>query len=194
MNTSKLIFLSLLAICLFSCHTEEANVYSIKGFIGNDPLIFSLDIENGTVGLYEGDQLIATSEIENGLFSFEHLSENKTYTVIPNLLSGSRNGISSLDIAKITNYIAGTMELSAIEKISADVNKDGLINEEDIDQIRNCIVLGSDCPGWRYYTSDYDGLGNGSLDQATIIHIFKDHEITFRVAKLGDINCTLCTG
>ncbi|MEP6796228.1 MAG: dockerin type I domain-containing protein [Saprospiraceae bacterium] len=194
MKMNKGLLILLLPFCFSGCLTEEANVYSVKGFIGNNPDVLNFEIENSTIGLYEGDRLIATSEIKNGIFSFENLKENKTYTVIPPLLKDSRNGLSSLDIVKVENYIAGTNELNIYEKLAADVNKDGLINQIDLDQMRSCIIQSVDCHGWRYYTSDYDGKGHGSLDQMTFPHIFADHNVTFRMVKLGDINCTICPG
>ena len=186
------IFYSLLFFAfLLACQHDEVNTYSIKGFIGYHNYVFPDEIENSTVKLLEGDQLIATSGIVNGNFLFENVREGRNYTVLPESLDGDRTGVSALDLVMVEHYINGTGTLSAFQKISADMNKDNVIDQTDLDLIRNCI-LGNQCSTWRFVTEDYDGNGNGKVDQYPITNLMSDQEVNFIPVRPGDVSCTTC--
>ncbi len=189
---NKILYVSLFILLLSACQQDEANTYSIKGSIEILNVVFLPDIEfyyeSITVTLFEGDNLIATSETENGKFEFKNLNEGKSYTIIPTSPGGSHNGLSAIDFIEIRKYISGTLNFDVIQKIAADVNKDGIIDQADLDLLQGCMVTQNDCPGWRFITAEYDAAGHGSIDQVTFSNLMADQEIRFIPVKLGDIN------
>jgi hypothetical protein len=185
----KTTFLSFLVLTLFGCQLDDTmNNYTVSGYFGTP--------EDGSFGMAfpvsiaSNDLIIATSEGDS--FQFENLEEGKPYTIRPqaNTLDG-RSGLSTLDLVSIDNHIKGLNTLTIFQQISADVNMDGLIDENDLAQISACIISNKDCPSWRFVSPDYDGQGNGYIDHYTIDKLFADHDIPFLPIKLGDVNGTI---
>ena len=124
------LYLSLLLIgSLLSCHIDDTkNNYIISGEIltqGN------IALQHVMVHLLKGDQIISTST--GPQFSFSNLEEGTAYTVLPQVTkTEGRNGLSTLDIVAIENQINGTQALDLYQKTAADVNKDDIIDQEDL--------------------------------------------------------------
>ena len=130
-----LLSLILCAMTLWSCQQDHdpavTNTYSITVRMA---AVMSGPTDSHTFHLFKDDQLIATgSGVE---YIFTDLEEGHSYTVIPQPLEPSKNGMSSLDIVKIEQFIAGAYTLSPIEKLAADVNLDNVINETDVEIVR----------------------------------------------------------
>lgn len=188
-----LLCLALGSLTIYSCKQDEdpavSNTYSITVRMAD--VIFG-PTSTYTFHLLKDDVLIATgSGVE---YIFTELEEGHHYTVIPQPLEPSKNGLSTIDVVKIGQFIDGTASPSAIEQLVADVNLDGVINEADVAIVTNCITMNVDCPGWRFATDNYDGAGTGSADKVDYPQLFGNQQVTFTVFKLGDINCTTCPG
>lgn len=186
------IFLLLITVSFFSCKEDDSaikNTYSITAAIAEP--YYGLSTEYGFT-LYKDDQLVTTGA--GTPFTFDNLEEGAHYTIIPLPLEPSRNGLSTLDMVNIENHVNGIEMLDALEQLKADVNLDNNITLVDWDIVRNCILSGVECPGWRYATTDYDGSGNGSTDRVDYPSLFGNQQVTFTVFKLGDVNCTTCPG
>ncbi len=183
MNTNKNILILFLAIIISSCNTDQLkNTYSITGkIIFPDYINSAIPFQ---VNLVSNNQIIATSTDE--IFTFSGLEEGQSYTITPQA-DDSRNGVTTLDRVLIEKYINGEIELDPFQKLAADVNRDNSIDQTDIDLIVNCI-MNSACFSWRFYTDDYDGNGNGHIDQNTIPNLASDIEVNFIPIKLGDVN------
>ncbi|MFZ1677481.1 MAG: dockerin type I repeat-containing protein [Saprospiraceae bacterium] len=174
-----------MAIIISSCQTEQAkNTYTISGKIIFPGYINS--VIPFQVNLISNNQIIATST--NEIFTFSGLEEGQSYTISPQA-DDSRNGVTTLDRVLIEKYINGEIELDPFQKLAADVNRDNAIDQTDIDLLINCIMADT-CFSWRFYTEDYDGNGNGYIDQYTIDNLTSDMEVNFLPIKLGDVNGT----
>lgn len=183
MKACKNFLFLILAIIISSCHTDQLkNTYTISGKI-----IFPAYINSVIpfqVDLIANNQLVATSTDE--IFTFNGLEEGQSYTLTPHA-DDSKNGVTTLDRVYIERYINGEIEFNPFQKLAADVNRDGAINQTDIDLIENCI-FDSACFSWRFYSDDYDGNGLGHVDPYTIANLSSDIEVNFIPIKLGDIN------
>ena len=185
---NKLLFLPLI-LAVAGCQIDAVkNTYSISGKIGFGDVTYLMD--GLSVSLLSGDQIIATSESPE--FIFTNLEEGKSYLVLPQVAIGSRDGVSTLDWVMIDKYIQGQQVFDAYQKIAGDVNRNDLISTEDMDLIRDCIVdIENKCFSWRFASEDYDGSGTGYLDQYEIPNLISDVELNFVPIKLGDVNETI---
>lgn len=185
---NKLFTLFIIATFFVSCQEENIkNSYTIKGIIESHGYPFNQ--EGLIVKLISGDQIIATTT--EAVFQFDNLEEGKSYRVIPELDEPSKNGLSTLDMVKIDNYLLGTHPFDAFQKLAADVNMDSQITLDDKEYIRICIVGGECIASWRFVSPDYDGDGNGFVDQYVVTRLISDHKIDFLPLKVGDVNNTI---
>ena len=184
---NKLAILLVTSILASGCQFEDVkNKYSISGIIGIDGTIYG--IENLTITLLSNDQII--EESEGAEYHFDNLEEGKPYTILPRVTIGSNTGVSTLDWVVIDKYINGLQELDVFQKIAADVDRSGDITTADLDRVVACIVS-SDCFSWRFASADYDGAGQGYIDQYEIPRLYSDRIVDFVPIKLGDVNNTI---
>lgn len=182
------IFLSLVIFGgLLSCQLEDSKkIYVIRGEIQTQ----SIGLEDVSVLLLKGDQIIATST--GTTFSFSNLQEGTAYTVTPvlNEVEG-KNGLSSLDMVSIRKHIEGVEPFDLFQRTAADVNKDNIINQEDLEIIGSCIVSAPGsytCPTYRFVSAQHDGLSFQYMDQYETDELFADHDVLFIPIKLGDVS------
>lgn len=186
------LYLSLLILgSLFSCHVDDTkNNYVISGEILTEG---SIAFQHVIVHLLKGDQIISTST--GPQFSFSNLDEGAAYTVLPLLTeTEGRNGLSTLDIVAIRKHIEGIEPFNLYQKTAADVNKDNVINEEDLEIIGNCIISSPKlfrCPEYRFVSKEHDEFAFNYVDQYHTNKLFADHHIVFVPIKLGDVNHTI---
>ncbi|HEY3386122.1 MAG TPA: hypothetical protein VGK46_06415 [Saprospiraceae bacterium] len=187
------IFLSLLLISgLLSCHLDDTqNNYTITGKIawpGGD-----IDFNQAlTVYLLKGDQVVSTSH--ESPFTFSNLQEGINYTILPVSTAEGRNGISTLDFVEIEKRIQGIIEFNLFQEIAADANRDHVIDNEDLQIIRDCILQSPklyDCPSYRFVSEEHTEDSFSYIDQYVTGKLFADHEISFIPVKIGDINNTI---
>ena len=186
---NKLFTFILIAVFFVSCEDDLVKrTYTIKGVIGSEvwPVIIN---DNLIIKLISDDQIIAVSNKRE--FQFDNLKEGENYSIVPELDLPGKEGISTLDMVKIDNYLLGTHPLDPFQKLAADVNMDDQINLEDKELIRLCIVGGRCIASWRFVSPDYDGAGNGFVDQYVVTRLISDHEINFLPLKVGDVNNTI---
>lgn len=186
------LYIGLLLIgSFFSCNVDDTkNNYVISGEILTQG---SIALQHVTVHLLKGDQIISTST--GPQFSFSNLDEGTAYTVLPLVLeTEGRNGLSTLDIVAIENHINGTQAFDLYQKTAADVNKDNIIDQEDLYIIRNCIISSPKlfaCPEYRFVSKEHNGSAFNYVDQYHTNKLFADHDIVFVPIKLGDVNHTI---
>jgi hypothetical protein len=188
---NKICFSLLLLVGLLSCHVDDTkNNYVISGEIvsqgGNE-------FQHVIVHLLKGDQIITSST--GPQFSFPNLEEGTAYTVLP-LATGTegRNGLSTLDMVAVRKHIEGVEPFDLYQRTAADVNKDNIINQEDLEIIKNCILSSPklfDCPTYRFVSMEHDGNEFKYVDEYNTNKLFADHEIVFVPIKLGDVNHTI---
>lgn len=184
---NKSLFPLLLSLGFLSCQNEGVKtLYSIRGTVGFPG--YEFPIEHFSVSLISGDQLIATSTALQ--FSFAGLEEGKPYLLIPQAEGDLKSGVSTLDMVQMDKYLKGELDLDDFQKIAADINKDNLINETDLELIQNCLVS-DQCPAWRFASGDYNGSGAGYIDQYSVSKLHADHVVHFYPIKIGDISGTV---
>lgn len=186
------LYLSLLFIgSLFSCHIDDTkNNYVISGEIltlgGNE-------FQHVIVHLLKGDQIISSST--GPQFAFSNLEEGTAYSVLPLVTeTDGRSGLSTLDIVAVRKHIEGVEPFDLYQKTAADVNKDNVINQDDLEIIRDCIVSSPKlfaCPEYRFVSHEHDGSAFKYVDQYYTNKLFADHHIVFVPIKLGDVNHTI---
>ena len=176
-------------VIMTACKQDEdpavQNQYSITIIIADAPFA---DMEFEYV-LLKNDQVIGTGSGDT--LTFSGLEEGQDYTIIPQPLAPSSNGMSTLDLVKLEDFINQQTQLSPFELLAADVNLDNVVDTLDANIIRTCIISDENCPGWRFATIDYNGTGTGSADKVEFPNLFGNQQVTFKVFKLGDINCTI---
>lgn len=186
------LYLSLLLIgSLFCCHVDDTkNNYVVSGEVltqGN------IAFQGVIVHLLKGDQIISTST--GPQFSFSNLEEGTSYTVLPVLTeTEGRNGLSTLDMVAIRKHIDGIEPFDLYQKTAADVNKDNVINQDDLEIIGDCIISSPKlfaCPEYRFVSLEHDGSTFKYVDQYHTNKLFADHDIVFVPIKLGDVNNTI---
>ena len=175
------------------CHTDDVkNTYTISGSVMNaflfnpNPFPGGFDTLKFSVNLILDDQIIATDD--DGIFTFTGLEEGKSYIVIPKSVDNGLYGTTALDFVIIRKFTEGIDELDEIGEVAADVNKDNVINQTDLDLIWNCLTT-NQCPeSFRFITEDYNGIGQGFRDQFPVNNLKSNVEINFITVKLGDVN------
>ncbi len=137
---------------------------------------------------------------EDGRFSYEQLSGNLDYALIPEKNTAPKNGVSTLDIIKIRKHlIAAEIFDSPYKYIAADVDQSGTISTLDLIQTRKLILgLIDDFPNnesWRFVpvthefaaqenplTSNYPEIAVVSSDAAN------KAQVDFMGIKIGDVD------
>lgn len=188
------ILFSLLCLSTFpGCQSpinDIQNQYTISGRIHwPDQTPFEWNL---TVYLLQDDQVVASTNTSQ--FKFEHLQEGANYSVLPVSTAEGRHGISSLDIVTIEHFIQGTQSLNLVQKIAADANKDHLINLEDVEVLRNCILSSpktDQCPTYRFVSEAHDDTSFNYVDQYNTGKLFGNHIVAFLPIKIGDLNNTI---
>ena len=199
MKNSKLLFILLLGIIIVSCNYNSddiKNTYTISGKVNNVVIVSFLpnneihfDTLHFDINLISNDQIIATSN--DATFSIPDLEEGKSYTVVPKSAEKGLYGTTAIDFVIIRKFIEGSEQLDALGEIAADVNQDNIINQTDLDLISNCL-LNHECPASiRFVTEDYDGHGNGFVDQFSVSKLSSDVKINFIPVRMGDVNRSL---
>ena len=183
MKTS-IIVVALLTI-LISCNEPvEFKSYSIKGYVGLDKNV--QDIEPFIIKLYQNDILIATSVSTE--FEFDALKGGEDYTLVPESNEPSKNGMSTLDLVLLDNFITGVGHYTPFEFIAADMNKDGVLDANDKELLSSCVLSNASCSGHRFVTPDYTLEGAGHADQINFDNLSANQEVQFFGIKIGDIS------
>jgi hypothetical protein len=183
----SIFFFPVLLIWLCCNEPVELKTYTIKGYIGLEQQI--QNIEPFSISLYENDILVATSTSPE--FEFHALKAGNSYTLIPESNLNDHIGISTLDLVMIDNYIAGTTIFNPFQVVAADMNQDGIVDVTDKSLLFSCMTASEGCNGHRFVTPDYNGAGQGFIDQITIDHINDDHQVQFYGIKVGDISSVI---
>lgn len=186
------LYLSLFLLgSFFSCHIDDPkNNYDISGEILTQG---ENEFPQYLVHLLKGDQIITTSS--GPQFSFKNLEEGTAYTVLPLVTEANgRNGVSTFDLVSIRRHVEGVEPFDLYQKTAADINKDNVINQEDLDLISNCLISSPEqpaCPGYRFVSKEHNGSAFNFVDQYHTNQIFADHHVFFVPIKLGDVSHTI---
>lgn len=135
-----------------------------------------------------------------GQYLFEEVPGSHAYTVRPEKLINTPNGISTFDLVLTSRHILGVDPFNSPYKIiAADVNRSGNVSTLDLILMRR-IILGLDTAfanntSWRFVPANYEFqvptnpfFGAGFPEHGFIPNLTKDTTINFIGIKVGDVN------
>ena len=153
-------------------------------------------VEN--VGLKVDGSMSPISSSKTGAFMLYKLL-GKKYDVAPEKDDDLTNGVSTLDIVKMTKHILGNEILpTPYSIIAADVNKNGSVSTADVIALRK-VILGIDkvFPGtqqsWRFIKSDFvfptpTNPFETTFPEMAQINLVSNTTSDFVAVKVGDVN------
>jgi hypothetical protein len=125
------------------------------------------------------------------------------YTFTPVSYGNVLNGVTTLDINLIRDYILNKIAFGPYRKIAADVNHSGTITLSDAVEIRR-LILGIDetfsrSPSWRFVLQPYNPSNGDPFvapfrESARITDADSMRQILFIGVKTGDVNGTAQRG
>jgi hypothetical protein len=93
----------------------------------------------GTVVAIAGDATGTVTTLADGLFSFDISGGN--YTVTPTKTTGKLNGVTALDVTRVSQHVGGTLPFtSPLEYIAADINKSNTLTTLDVSTLQNALL------------------------------------------------------
>jgi hypothetical protein len=100
---------------------------------------------NSTVGIINtavamaGDATGTVTTLSDGLYSFDISGSN--YTVTPTKTTGKLNGVTALDVTRISQHVGGTLPFTdPLDFIAADINKSNTLNSTDATVLQNALL------------------------------------------------------
>ncbi len=124
---------------------------------------------------------------ERGQYSFTtHLQENTSYALYADKVDTPIDGISTLDILKVSKHILSASKLNTFyERLAADVNEDGRISVADMITMRKFILGKID----RLPTGRMWHFFNTKLQEESTLSLQEDYQglLDFTGVKLGDV-------
>ena len=154
-----------------------------------------------SVKLVEAGQIINESKTNNqGVYAFQNLIKNHSYTIKPTHNENPSNGVSTQDILMIQKHILGVKQFDTpFQYIAADVNKTSTITAADISEIRK-LILGvipqfSKNDSWRFVSKSHVFKDLHSVfpfeEKIEIESINEDkNNLDFIGVKIGDVNAS----
>ena len=141
-------------VCSISYVGSAANF--TRGTVGNDIVLTVTKVSssisgkigwrtNSTVGIINtsvalaGDGTGTVTTLADGLYSFDISGSN--YTVTPTKTTGKLNGVTALDVTRISQHVGGTLPFTnPLEYIAADINKSNSLNTSDASTLQNALL------------------------------------------------------
>ena len=138
--------------------------------------------------------------IYSNLTATAYVDQGLTGDIVPSLC-----GVSVLDIILMQRFLLGIQNLSASEKIAADLNNSGTVSTLDILEVQKGILGIADIPSVVYPTAEsVDALGAPSGNSSSVYSTdyvytplaFSRPKTDFVAIKMGDLNntCDLTSG
>jgi hypothetical protein len=117
--------------------TVSAGTPKISGNIGwrTNPTV---GILNTSVAL-TGDGTGTVTTLSDGLYSFDVTGSN--YEVTPTKTTGKLNGVTALDVTRVSQHVGGTLPFTdPYDFIAADINKSNTLNATDVSTLQNALL------------------------------------------------------
>jgi hypothetical protein len=137
---------------------------------------------------------------EDGRYHFDSIPMQASYRVVPVMNTNPMEGISIVDLILLHRHVVGIEPIrSPYRLIAADINRDGAITEDDVNELRN-MMLGVESEftsnhSWRFIKADYvfpDPLNPWREAFPEFMEISDMSEVEnygdFIAVKIGDIN------
>jgi hypothetical protein len=160
-------------------------------------IVRNVDVQAKSAG--GQDPLSKTTNLPDGTFKINLLS-GKDYDISAKKADEIYNGVSSYDIALITNYLLGTGKVDApYSLIAADVDKSGEIDAADILFMRNFIlrkISALPAGAWRFTDAAYafknpqNPFAEDFPELIQVKNVKVPQGLNFKAIKIGDVNGT----
>ncbi len=156
-------------------------------------------IERVSIKLMKGNVETPTTTDRKGEYMFSGVEMHQDYLVEPEKDINPLNGISTLDIVKMTKHLLGSEVFeSPYQIIASDINRNGSVTTLDIVHLRK-LILGiipgfRDDKSWEFVDANYKFVDpQNPLDEAyptvyDIKDLSEDMTIDFIGIKLGDVD------
>ncbi len=158
------------------------------------------NVEKVKISVMSDKPMYAATNV-NGGFLVDDIPFGHDYTLVPEKNDDLMNGISTIDLIRLSKHILGVQPFtSPYQWIAADLDKSGTISTLDLIKLRKLILnKDTDLPNgntsWRFVDADYKFPETGNPLQVPFpevknINNFrqKDVKANFIAVKVGDIN------
>lgn len=182
----------LILLCFLPLYLGAQNT-DISGFVSNQE---GTMVNNVEVKLYDDHgQLLATTQTENGRYSFVNLPTDYQYTLQLSKAGSPLNGLTTFDFVMITKHLLNTQQLpGSLEILAADVDGSGSVSVIDLMYIQQ-LVLGiiaelPDQRNWLFLPEDQLTSNPDQLN--TFSFLLGENSVlrNFQILKIGDVNKT----
>lgn len=182
-----------------ACENDNSAQANIAGRILNETYEGLTQVEVELENMSVEDHLMNNTD-EEGVYAFSDVKYYDTYHINPYKNDDITNGVSTLDLVFIQQYILGMRDIdSPFKLIAADVNGNKKISASDLIDLRK-IILGiyEEFPNntsWRFIPSEYEFDNNENTwdfpEEVKIDELLiSEEDIDFVAIKTGDINGT----
>ncbi|MDO8367890.1 MAG: T9SS type A sorting domain-containing protein [Saprospiraceae bacterium] len=129
-----------------------------------------------------------------------------TFTIAPEKDDFPANGVTVLDLIKISRFMLGLEPgLSPYAMVAADANKSGSITGFDLIELRNLILgIYADLPNntaWRFIDADFNFPNPQNPFQTAFPEVvsiedalLNSYQASFKAIKIGDLDCDAAPG
>jgi hypothetical protein len=142
----------------------------------------------------------STVSLNDGLYNFYNLAENKQYELRPEYDGDLLNGVSTLDLVLIQRHILGVSKLNSPYKvIAADVNNSSTVSAADLVALRKAI-LGIETKfvnnkSWRFVDQAHQFTNPQKPwpfeEKMSFTYVPSERSYDFKGIKVGDVNNSL---
>lgn len=127
----------------------------------------------------------------NATFQFENLEPGRNYTLVPAKQDDQLEGVSENDIALLEDYIEGNSNLNIIQLVAADMDKDLIVNQDDLVVLKECIQtpMMQYCLDWRFVHEDCESLTQGRFINKIHFENLANDQLDFKIyaKRSGDL-------
>ncbi len=145
----------------------------------------------------------AETDLE-GYYQFTDLPPGEDYTIVPSKDINHPNGVTTLDIIRVSKHILFVAQLDTPYKlIAADANRSGSITTIDLIRMRKIILnvdsLFADNTSWRFVPTDYEFPNEMNPwtetfpERVVMENVVQSEVIDFMAVKTGDVNNSALT-
>ena len=178
---------------------NTGNSANLGGRILNETFegLDQVEVELENMSVYD---MIMNKTDDEGQYAFSDINYYDTYHIVPNKNDDVINGVSTLDLVFIQQYILGMRDLdNPFKLIAADVNGNNKVSSSDLVDLRK-VILGiyEEFPNnssWRFIPADYEfeeDKNKWSFPEDVTVEelLISDENVDFVAIKTGDINGT----
>lgn len=169
---------------------EEVNIAGKLVTQVNGPDGTSEELLSGiTLKLMKDGEVIQTTN--NATFQFEDLEPGRNYMLVPAKQDDQLIGVTEVDISLLEDYINDESNLSIMQLVAADMDKDMIVNQDDLDILEECIQtpMMKYCLDWRFVHEDCESMGQGKFINKIHFENLTTDKLDFKIyaKRSGDL-------